>query len=331
MSAKIERRAFITLLGGAAAAWPLAAQAQQPAMPVIGFLDVRSPDALGGRLRAFHQGLKETGFIESENVSILYRFAENRSDRLAEMAADLVHRGVAVISTGGPPAAFAARAATTTIPILFIVAQDPVSLGLVTSLARPGGNLTGINVFNTEVAAKRLSLLHELVPKASRVAVLVSPADTANTKSTLQELQAAAGGMGLQIDVLNANSNREINAAFEKIGSMRPDALFVAASPYLNGRHVQLVQLAAFHRLPAAYALRESAEVGGLMSYGTNIADAFRQIGVYAGRILKGAKPADLPVVQASKFELIINAQTATMLGLTVPDKLLAVADEVIE
>ena len=331
MSAKIERRAFITLLGGAAAAWPLAAQAQQPAMPVIGFLDVRSPDALGGRLRAFHQGLKETGFIESENVSILYRFAENRSDRLAEMAADLVHRGVAVISTGGPPAAFAARAATTTIPILFIVAQDPVSLGLVTSLARPGGNLTGINLFNTEVAAKRLSLLHELVPKASRVAVLVSPADTANTKSTLQELQAAAGGMGLQIDVLNANSNREINAAFEKIGSMRPDALFVAASPYLNGRHVQLVQLAAFHRLPAAYALRESAEVGGLMSYGTNIADAFRQIGVYAGRILKGAKPADLPVVQASKFELIINAQTATMLGLTVPDKLLAVADEVIE
>ena len=326
----MKRRDFITLLGGVAG-WPLAARAQQPAMPVIGFLDVRSPDALGGRLRAFHQGLKETGFIESENVSILYRFAENRSDRLAEMAADLVHRGVAVISTGGPPAAFAARAATTTIPTLFIVAQDPVSLGLVTTLARPGGNLTGINLFNTEVAAKRLSLLHELVPKASRVAVLVSPADTANTKSTLQELQAAAGGMGLQIDVLNAYSNREINAAFEKIGSMRPDALFVAASPYLNGRHVQLVQLAAFHRLPAAYALRESAEVGGLMSYGTNIADAFRQIGVYAGRILKGAKPADLPVVQASKFELIINAQTATMLGLTVPDKLLAVADEVIE
>jgi putative tryptophan/tyrosine transport system substrate-binding protein len=327
----MKRREFITLLGGTVAAWPLAARAQQPAMPVIGFLDVRSPDALGGRLRAFHQGLKETGFIESENVSILYRFAENRSDRLAEMAADLVHRRVAVISTGGPPAAFATRAATTTIPTLFIVAQDPVSLGLVTSLARPGGNLTGINLFNTEVAAKRLSLLHELVPKASRVAVLVSPADTANTKSTLQELQAAAGGMGLHIDVLNANSNREINAAFEKIGSLRPDALFVAASPYLNGRHVQLVQLAAFHRLPAAYALRESAEVGGLMSYGTNIADAFRQIGVYAGRILKGAKPADLPVVQASKFELIINAQTATMLGLTVPDKLLSLADEVIE
>src|SRR5262245_39047196 len=268
----VKRREFITLVGGAAAAWPLAARAQQPAMPVIGFLDVRSPDALGGRLRAFHQGLKETGFIESENVSILYRFAENRSDRLAELAADLVQRGVAVISTGGPPAAFAASAATTTIPTLFIVAQDPVGLGLVTSLARPGGNLTGINLFNTEVAAKRLSLLHELVPKASRVAVLVSPADTANTKSTLHELQAAAGGMGLQIDVLNANSNREINAAFEKIGSMRPDALFVAASPYLIGRHVQLVQLAAFHRLPAAYALRESAEVGGLMSYGTNIA-----------------------------------------------------------
>ena len=330
MTVTIRRRELLAALGGAAA-WPRVARAQQPAMPVIGFLDVRSPDALGVRMRAFHQGLKETGFVEGDNLSILYRFAENRSDRLAELVADLVKRGVAVISTGGPPAAFAARAATTTIPTLFLVAQDPVSLGLVASLARPDGNLTGINLFNTELAVKRLSLLHELVPKASRVAVLVSPADTANTKSTLQELQAAAGGMGLQIDVLNANSNREINAAFEKIGSMRPDALFVAASPYLNGRHVQLVQLAAFHRLPAAYALRESAEVGGLMSYGTNIADAFRQIGVYAGRILKGAKPADLPVVQASKFELIINAQTATMLGLTVPDKLLAVADEVIE
>src|SRR6516164_4815285 len=192
MSAKIERRAFITLLGGAAAAWPLAAQAQQPAMPVIGFLDVRSPDALGGRLRAFHQGLKETGFIESENVSILYRFAENRSDRLAEMAADLVHRGVAVISTGGPPAAFAARAATSTIPTLFIVSQNPVNLGLASSVARPNGNLTGINLFNTELAAKRLSLLHELMPRAVRVAVLVSTADTENTKSTLEEVQAAA-------------------------------------------------------------------------------------------------------------------------------------------
>ena len=235
-----------------------------------------------------------------------------------------------MISTGGPPAAFAARAATTTIPTLFLVAQDPVSLGLVASLARPDGNLTGINLFNTELAVKRLSLLHELVPRAVRAAVLVTPADTANTKSTLEEVQAAAAGMGLQIEVLNADNSGAINA-FEKIESLRPDALFVSASPFLNGRRVQLVQLAAFHRLPASYALREAAEVGGLMSYGTDIADAYRQIGIYAGRILKGAKPADLPVVQASKFELVINAQTARMLGLTVPDRLLVAVDEVIE
>ena len=288
------RREFITLLAGAAAAWPVAARAQQAAMPVIGFLDVRSRDALGVRLRAFHQGLKETGFVEGDNLSILYRFAENRIDRLAELAADLVHRGVAVISTGGPPAAFAARAATSTIPTLFIVSQNPVNLGLVSSLARPNGNLTGINLFNTELAAKRLSLLHELMPRAVRVAVLVSTADTENTKSTLEEVQAAAAGMGLQIEVLNADNSGAINAAFEKIERLRPDALFVAASPFLTGRYVQLVQLAAFHRLPASYALREIAEAGGLMSYGTDIADAYRQIGIYAGRILKGAKPADL-------------------------------------
>ena len=327
----MRRREFIALLGTSVAGWPLAARAQQAAVPVVGFLDVRSRDALGVRLRAFHQGLKETGFVEGDNLSILYRFAENRSDRLAELAADLVHRGVAVISTGGPPAAFAARAATTTIPTLFIVSQDPVSLGLVSSLARPDGNLTGINLFNTELAAKRLSLLHELVPRAVRVAVLVSPADTANTKSTLEEVQAAAAGMGLQIEVLNADNSGAINAAFEKIESLRPDALFVAASPFLTGRYAQLIQLAAFHRLPASYALREIAEAGGLMSYGTDIADAYRQIGIYAGRILKGAKAGDLPVVQASKFELVINAQTARMLGLTVPDKLLVAADEVIE
>ena len=330
MASYIGRRKFLATLGGAVA-WPLAARAQQPAMPVIGFLDVRSPDALGVRMRAFHQGLKETGFVEGDNLSILYRFAENRIDRLAELAADLVHRGVAVISTGGPPAAFAARAATSTIPTLFIVSQNPVNLGLVSSLARPNGNLTGINLFNTELAAKRLSLLHELMPRAVRVAVLVSTADTENTKSTLEEVQAAAAGMGLQIEVLNADNSGAINAAFEKIERLRPDALFVAASPFLTGRYVQLVQLAAFHRLPASYALREIAEAGGLMSYGTDIADAYRQIGIYAGRILKGAKPADLPVVQASKFELVINAQTARMLGLTVPDKLLVAADEVIE
>jgi len=280
----MKRREFVTLLGGTAAAvWPLAARAQQAAMPVIGFLDVRSRDALGVRLRAFHQGLKETGFVEGDNLSILYRFAENRIDRLAELAADLVHRGVAVISTGGPPAAFAARAATSTIPTLFIVSQNPVNLGLVSSLARPNGNLTGINLFNTELAAKRLSLLHELMPRAVRVAVLVSTADTENTKSTLEEVQAAAAGMGLQIEVLNADNSGAINAAFEKIESLRPDALFVAASPFLTGRYAQLIQLAAFHRLPASYALREIAEAGGLMSYRTDIADAYRQIGIYAG------------------------------------------------
>ena len=327
----MRRREFITVAGGAVITWPLAARAQQAAMPVIGFLDVRSADELGVRLRAFHQGLKETGFVEGDNLSILYRFAENRSDRLAILAADLVHRQVAVITTGGPPAALAAKAATTSIPTLFIVAQDPVSIGLVTSLARPGGSLTGINLFNSELAAKRLDLLRELVPNAARVAVLVNPADTVNTKTTLEEVQGTASRMGLQIKVLNANSSNEINAAFEKMQEVHPDALFVGASPFLHGRRVQLVQLAAFHRLPATYALREVTEVGGLMSYGTNIADAYRQIGLYAGRILKGAKPAELPVVQATNFELVINAQTARMLGLTVPDKLLVAADEVIE
>ena len=326
----MRRREFITLVGGTAG-WPLAARAQQPVMPVIGFLDVRSADELGVRLRAFHQGLKETGFVEGDNLSILYRFAENRSDRLAILAADLVHRQVAVIATAGIAAALAANAATTSIPTVFIVAQDPVSIGLVTSLARPGGGLTGVNLFNLELTAKRLDLLRELVPNAARVAVLVSPADTVNTKTTLEEVQATASRMGLQIEVLNANSSNEINVAFEKMQEVRPDALFVGASPFLLGRRVQLVQLAAFHRLPATYALREVTEVGGLMSYGTNIADAYRQIGLYAGRILKGAKPAELPVVQATKFELVINAQTAWMLGLTVPPSLLATADEVIE
>ena len=327
----MRRRDFITLVGGAAAARPSAVRAQQPATPVIGFLEVRSADELGVRLPAFHQGLKETGFVEGDNLSILYRFAENRSDRLAILAADLVHRQVAVIATAGPPAAFAAKAATPSIPTLFIVVQDPVTIGLVTSLARPGGNLTGVNLFNAELMAKRLGLLRELVPNAARVAVLVNPADTANTKSTLEEVEAAAGRMGLQIEVLHANNNNEINAAFEKIEQARPDALFVMASPYLHGRRVQIVQLATFHRLPATFALREGAEVGALMSYGTNIADAYRQIGLYAGRILKGAKPAELPVVQATRFELIINAQTAWMLGLTVPPSVLATADEVIE
>jgi putative tryptophan/tyrosine transport system substrate-binding protein len=326
----VRRRDFITLLGGAAA-WPRAVRAQQAAMPVIGLLDSRSPDAISDRLRAFRQGLKDTGYVEGENIAIEYRFAENQIDRLSTLAADLVRRQVAVIATVGPSAAFAVKAATATIPSLFVVAEDPVRLDLVASLARPGGNLTGINVFNSELVTKRLELLRELVPRAKLVAVLVDRADEANTGSTLRDAEAAARAMGLRIQVFNANTKREIDAAFEAMAREKADALFVGAFPFLNGRRVQLVQLAAFHRLPATYSQREIAEVGGLMSYGANLGDAFRQLGVYAGRILKGAKPADLPVMQSSKFELVINADTARMLGLTVPDKLLAAADEVIE
>ena len=300
-------------------------------MPVIGFIDPRSPEVVTDRLRGFRQGLKESGYVEGENVAIIYRWAENQLDRLPELVADLIRRQVSVLVIGGAPAAFAAKAATTTTPTVFLIGDDPVRLGLVASLARPGGNLTGINILIAELAAKRLALLRELVPAASRVAVLVNPADAPLTENQLNELKAAAPGLGLQIQVLNANTSREIDAGFETMGRERPDALFVAATPFLNGRRVQLAQLAAFHRLPAAYPLRESAEVGGLMSYGASVVDAFRQLGVYTGRILKGAKPANLPVVQSSKFELVINAGTARMLGLTVPPSLLAIADEVIE
>jgi len=328
---QLQRREFITLLAGAAAAWPLAARAQQPAMPVVGFLDSRSPDAMSGRLRAFRQGLKDTGYVEGESAAIEYRFAENQMERLPELAADLVRRKVAVIATIGVPAALAAKAGTATIPILFMVAEDPARLGLVTSLARPSANLTGINLFNAELVAKRLALLRELVPRAARIAVLVNPADAANAEATLREVQPAARALGLQIQVLNANTSREVEAAFETVARERYDALFVGQTPYFAGRHVQLAQLAAFHRLPATYSQREVAEVGGLMSYGANLSDAYHQMGIYAGRILKGAKPADLPVVQATKLELVINTATARMLGLTVPPTLLATADEVIE
>jgi putative tryptophan/tyrosine transport system substrate-binding protein len=319
------------LIGGAAAAWPSTAGAQQAAMPVVGFLDSRSPDALTDRLRGFRQGLKESGYLEGENVAIAYRFAENQADRLPELAADLVRRQVAVIATGGPPATFAAKAATAIIPTVFVIADDPVRLGFVVSLSRPGGNMTGINAFNSEVAAKRLELLRHLVPRATRVAVLVNSADATMTETQLRDVDTAARAMALQIQTRNANTSTEIDAAFEAFGRERPDAVFVATTPFLNGRRVQLAQLAAFHRLPATYALRDYVEAGGLMSYGSNIVDGFRQVGIYAGRILKGAKPADLPVVQANKFELVINAQTARMLGLVVPPSLLAIADEVIE
>ena len=327
----MNKREFITLLGGAAA-WPVAARAQQPAMPVVGLLDQRSPDELEDRLRGFRQGLKDSDFVEGQNVAIDYRWAQNKEDRLPELAADLVRRRVAVIAaTGGIGPTLAAKAATTTIPVVFIVSDDPVRLGLVASLARPGGNLTGINFFNVELTAKRLELLRELVPATTRVAVLINPANTEYTETTVREVGAAARTIGLQIQVLKASTIGEINAAFATFVRERPDALFVGQDPFFNSRRTQLVHLATRYAVPASYTARDFAEAGGLMSYGANIADAWRQAGSYAGHILKGAKSADLPVVQSSKFELVINHQTATMLGLTVPDKLLATADEVIE
>ena len=325
----MKRREFITLLDGAVAAWPLAARAQQPAMPVIGLLDQRSPDALADRLRGFRQGLKDAGFVEGQNAAIEYRWAENQLDRLPELAADLVRRQVAVIvAPAGLAPALAAKAATKTIPIVFVIADDPVRLGLVASLARPGGNLTGINFLSGELTAKRLELLRELMPSATRVAVLVNPANAENPE---REVETAARSIGLQIQTLNASTIREINAAFATFVRERPDAVFVGLDPFFNSRRIQLVQLAARYAIPASYPARDFAEAGGLMSYGADIADAWRQAGSYAGRILKGAKAADLPVVQSSKFELVFNVQTAKALGLDVPPLLQHRADEVIE
>jgi putative tryptophan/tyrosine transport system substrate-binding protein len=328
---QLHRRDFITLLGGAAAAWPLAAHTQQAAMPVVGFLNTQSLGEFTEPLRGFRQGLKENGYVEGENVAIEYRWAENQLDRLPVFASELARRRVSVIAAISPPSISAAKAVTTTIPIVFLVGEDPVKLGFLTSLARPGGNLTGVNFLTSEVAAKRLELLRELVPAVTRVAVLVNPADPTNTETTLEDVELAARARGLQISVFRASTSREINAAFETFARERVDALFVASGPFFASRRIQLAQLAAFHRLPATYAIRQNAEAGGLMSYGASLIDAYRQVGAYTGRILKGAKPADLPVVQATKFELVINAETARMLGLTVPPSLLATADEVIE
>jgi ABC-type uncharacterized transport system substrate-binding protein len=325
----MRRRHFITL-GASAVSWPLVARAQQQ-MPVIGFLDSRSPEAIAERLRAYRQGLKEMGFVEGENLAIVYRFAENQPDRLPGLAADLVRRRVAVIATAGDDVALVARAATTTIPIVFLASQDPVRLGLIDSFARPGGNITGINFLAGELVAKRLEILQELVPAVRRIAVLVNPASPMNADPTLREVETAARAMGLQIQVLKASSSREIDAAFAMLARERPDALFVSTDTFFTSRRVQLVNLSVRHAIPTAFANREAAEIGGLMSYGTNIPDAWRQSGAYAGRILKGEKPADLPVMQASKFELVINHQTARMLGVEVPPSLLARADEVIE
>jgi putative tryptophan/tyrosine transport system substrate-binding protein len=328
---RVRRRAFITLLGGAAVAWPLAARAQQRTMPVIGFLHAASPDTNTDRLRAFRQGLKESGFIDGENVAVEYRWGENQIDRLPALVTELIRRQVAVIvATGGSVPALAAKAGTTTIPIVFTVPEDPVRLGLVASLARPGGNATGINFFSAELLAKRLELLRELVPAARHLAVLVNPAD-AEAETVLRDMDTATRAMGLQIQILNVSTSRDIDATFATFARERPDAVFVSGGPLFISRRVQLVLLATRHAVPASYGSREYAEIGGLMSYGTSLTDVYRQLGVYAGRILKGAKPADLPVMQATKFELVINAQAARVLGLTVPPMLLARADEVIE
>jgi putative ABC transport system substrate-binding protein len=328
----MKRREFIALLGGAAAAWPLAARGQQPAIPVVGFLNAVSPEGFAERIAAVRQGLKEAGYVEGQNVTIEYRWAENQLDRLPVLAADLVRKRVAVIlATGGTAPAIAAKAATSTIPIVFTIPEDPVQLGLVASLSQPGGNLTGVNLFVGELVAKRLELLRELVPAMSRVAVFVNPANPARAESQVREVESAGHAMGLRIQIFNAGTGREINAAFATLARERPDALFVSPDPYFVVRRVQIATLAARHAIPTSFSVREAVEAGGLVSYGTNIVDTYRQAGVYTGRILKGAKPAELPVVQSSKFELVINAETARMLGLTVPPSLLATADEVIE
>jgi putative ABC transport system substrate-binding protein len=317
--------------GGAVLAWPLVPRAQQPAMPVIGYLHAGTPGSFVHRVAAFRRGLNETGYFEGQNVAVEYRWAEGQYERFPELAAELVRRQVSVIVTSNPVATNAAKAATSAIPIVFAVGGDPVKLGLVASLARPSGNVTGVNFFVTELAAKRLGQLRELVPRAARVAVLVNPANPTTAESTVTDVQAAARTIGLQVRILNASTIREIDAAYASLVHDRADALLVAGDGLFTSRRVQLAMLAVRHAIPATYTVREFAEAGGLMSYGTSFADTDRQIGIYAGRILKGAKPADLPVLQSTKFELVINLQAARMLGLDVPPTLLARADEVIE
>ena len=327
----IGRRDFIMLLGAAAAAWPLSAHAQQRSLPVIGYVDSQSLEVSEEARREFRQGLKDNGFVDGENVAIEFYFSGYQMERLPELLAELIRRRVAVIIAASGPISVAVSKATTTIPVVFMAPEDPVRLGLVDSLARPGRNMTGINIFLAELVAKRLGLLHELVPTAQRVAVLVNPTEAVIAETTAREVEPAARAMGLQIQIYEATSSVEINAAFAAMAREPPDVLFVSSGPFFNARRVQLVNLASRHAIPTIYSNRPSAEVGGLMSYGTDQLDWYRHAGIYAGRILKGAKPADLPVLQSTKFELVINRQTARLLGIDVPPALLATADEVIE
>jgi putative tryptophan/tyrosine transport system substrate-binding protein len=326
-----NRREFITLLGGAAA-WPLAARAQQPAMPVVGFINGGSAEGMVRPTAAFRSALSEGGYVEGQNVTVEYHWLEGQYDGLPAIVAGLVRRRVAIIAAvGATPAALAAKAATTTIPIVFGLGDDPVKLGLVTNLAQPGGNVTGTNFFFFEVAAKRLGLLHDLVPKAARIAVLVNPANALNTESILREMPEAARAIGLQIQILNATSRSEIEAAFATIVRERADALFIAPDAFFTSRRGQFATLAARDRVPTSCGNREMTEAGLLMSYGANLVDMFRQVGVYTGNILKGAKPAELPVLQSTKFEFVINLQTARALGIEVPNSIQLLADELIE
>jgi putative ABC transport system substrate-binding protein len=328
----MRRRDFIKVVAGSAMTWPLAVRAQQSAMPVIGFLSGRSADASVRVGAAFHKGLNETGYVEGQNVTVEYHWLEGQYDRLPALLADLVRRQVAVIATpGSTPAALAAKAATEKIPIIFGVSEDPVRLGLVANLARPGGNATGINFFVAEVVAKRLRLLHDMVPKAVRVTVLVNPANASNAETTLRVVREAAQAIGLQIQTVNATTISEIDAVFASFARERPDALFVAPDGFFVSRAVQLATLSARDKIPAAYPERDMPAVGGLMSYGTDITEMYHQVGVYSGSILKGSKPAEMPVIQSTKFEFVINLQTARALGIEIQSNLLSIADEVIE
>jgi ABC-type uncharacterized transport system substrate-binding protein len=327
----MRRREFIWLFGGAAVLWPLAVYAQQRPMPVIGFLNVASPGPLRQQIAAFREGLKESGYVEGQNVAVEYRWAEGQYERLPELAADLVRQQVSVIFVGGgAPAELAVKAATTTIPIVFSTGGDPVRSGLVASLNQPSGNITGVYHFATGLEAKRLGLLHEMLPKATPIAVLINP-NYADAEDQLRDVQEAAARLGVQLVVVRANAESDFNAAFSTVVQQRSGALLVCASPFFNNKREQLVVLAARHALPAIFEWRDFAAAGGLMSYGTSLADAYHQVGVYAGQILRGTKPGDLPVVQSTKFELVINLSTAKALGIEVPPTLSARADEIIE